>query len=62
MADANIFQGAIFHDSTTEDLNRMDFTETDGQMSNGESSTIPIETNYKPTNSAPKPAVHRVLL
>ncbi|XP_047955012.1 uncharacterized protein LOC125201120 isoform X1 [Salvia hispanica] len=59
MADANIFQGAIFHDSTTEDINRMDFTETDGQMSNGENSTIHIETNYKPTNSAPTPAVHR---
>ncbi|XP_057780982.1 uncharacterized protein LOC130999469 isoform X2 [Salvia miltiorrhiza] len=28
-------------------------------MSNGKSSTIHIETNHKPTNSTPKPAVHR---
>lgn len=61
MADANIFQGAIFHDSATVDVNRIDGTETDGQMSNGENSMVPIETNHKPTNSTPKPAVHRVL-
>lgn len=61
MADANIFQGAIFHDSASVDVNRIDGTETDGQMSNGENSMVPIETNRRPTDSTPKPAVHRVL-
>lgn len=59
MADANIFQGAIFHDSAMEDVNRIDSTEIDSQMSNGENSTRHIDANPKPTKSTPKPAAHR---
>ncbi|KAH6836818.1 lipase class 3 family protein [Perilla frutescens var. hirtella] len=59
MADANIFQGAIFHDIATEDAHRIDAAKIDGQMSNGENNARHIETNLKPTNSTPKPAAHR---
>lgn len=55
MADANIFQGAIFHDNTIES------TETDCPMNNGETGARHPETNLKQTKFSPKPAVHRVL-
>lgn len=55
MADANIFQGAIFHDNTIES------TEMDCQMGNGETGSRHPENNPKQTKFTPKPAVHRVL-
>ncbi|KAL8516556.1 hypothetical protein ACS0TY_014995 [Phlomoides rotata] len=53
MADANIFQGAIFHENTIES------TEIDCQMGNGETGSRHPETNPKQTKFTPKPAVHR---
>lgn len=61
MADANIFQGAIFHDNAMEDVNRIESTEFDSQMGNGENGSRPMETNPKQTKFTPKPAAHRVL-
>lgn len=60
MADANIFQGAIFHDNAMADVNRVESTELNSQMDNGENGKRHTETNPKQTNFTPKPAVHRV--
>ncbi|EYU40651.1 hypothetical protein ABFS82_14G057200 [Erythranthe guttata] len=59
MADANIFQGAIFHDNAMADANRIESTELNSQMDNGENGTTHMETNPKQTNFTSKPAVHR---
>ncbi|GER54569.1 lipase class 3 family protein [Striga asiatica] len=59
MADANIFQGAIFHDSAMANVNESEQTELTSQVDNGENGSRPIETNPKQDNSTPMPAVHR---
>ncbi|CAA0842440.1 lipase class 3 family protein [Striga hermonthica] len=59
MADANIFQGAIFHDSSMANVNESEQTEVSSQVDNGENVSRPIETNPKQDNSTPMPAVHR---
>ncbi|GFQ00133.1 hypothetical protein PHJA_002157300 [Phtheirospermum japonicum] len=59
MADANIFQGAIFHDNAMADVNGAEQTELNSQVDNGENGSRHAERNPKQTNFAPKPAVHR---
>ncbi|PIN01128.1 Triacylglycerol lipase [Handroanthus impetiginosus] len=59
MADANIFQGAIFHDNVMADVNGTEAGEHDSQMDNGENGSRHMEANPKQTNFTPKPAVHR---
>ncbi|KAI3461816.1 hypothetical protein Pfo_018479 [Paulownia fortunei] len=59
MADANIFQGAIFHDNAMADVSRIESTELGNQMDNVENGSRHMETNHKHTKFTPKPAVHR---
>ncbi|KAL3850451.1 hypothetical protein ACJIZ3_012333 [Penstemon smallii] len=59
MADANIFQGAIFHEDVMTSVNEIESTELDGQMNDGESISKSMETKSKLTKLPPKPAVHR---
>lgn len=64
MADANIFQGAIFHEDAEESLHGIQSTEStkfSGQQANGENSSKSVEEMPKQTKPTPKPAVHRVL-
>ncbi|KAL3616307.1 hypothetical protein CASFOL_039697 [Castilleja foliolosa] len=59
MADANIFQGAIFHDNATEDVNGDEQAELNSLVDNGENGSRHTETSPKKTKFTPKPAVHR---
>ncbi|KAK6122213.1 hypothetical protein DH2020_044041 [Rehmannia glutinosa] len=59
MADANVFQGAIFHDNAMTDVNRTEPTELDSEVDNGEHGSGHMETNPKQAKFTPKPAVHR---
>lgn len=59
MADANIFQGAIFHEDAIADVNGIEAAEPNCQMNNGENASISMETKPKQTKFTSKPAVHR---
>ncbi|KAA8550557.1 hypothetical protein F0562_002241 [Nyssa sinensis] len=62
MADANIFQGAIFHEDTLEDTQEIETTESgqvDSQKRKVENLSKPIEAKPKQPKTTPKPAVHR---
>ncbi|KAL6555620.1 hypothetical protein OROHE_007292 [Orobanche hederae] len=58
IADANIFQGAIFHDNIMADVNGNE-QELNNQVENGENGPIRAEKNSKQTKFTPQPAVHR---
>lgn len=59
MADANIFQGAIFHDNPMSDDCGNEPTKLDGQMGDGENDPACLETTTKQSKYSPKPAAHR---
>ncbi|KAL2488244.1 lipase class 3 family protein [Forsythia ovata] len=59
MADANIFQGAIFHEDPEEDVHGLESTQLDSQMNNGENFSKSPEPKPKQTKLTPKPAAHR---
>lgn len=65
MTDANILQGAIFHDheDAIEDIDKIEIVETkqrDGQKSNGEFRWDPLESKPGQLREKPRPAAHRV--
>lgn len=63
MADANIFQGAIFHEDAAEDLYGIAGTESvtvDSQKIRVENVSKSLEAKPRQPKSSPKPAVHRV--
>ncbi|KAM5562963.1 hypothetical protein ABKV19_017917 [Rosa sericea] len=60
MTDANILQGAIFHEDPVEDT---DGTNPPGsRKGNGENSFNPLESKTKQVNNKAKPAAHRGFL
>ncbi|KZV25731.1 hypothetical protein F511_04792 [Dorcoceras hygrometricum] len=59
MADANIFQGAIFHEDAMADLNGIEDAEPNSEMNNREDVSNSMETKPKQTKFTHKPAVHR---
>ncbi|KAE9460815.1 hypothetical protein C3L33_07244, partial [Rhododendron williamsianum] len=62
MADANIFQGAIFHEDAAEDLYGIATTESvtvDSQKIRVENVSKSLEAKPRQPKSSPKPAVHR---
>lgn len=62
MADANIFQGAIFHEDNVEDTNGIESSESaelSGQKNNGENLSKLVEPMPKQTKPSLKPAAHR---
>lgn len=64
MADANIFQGAIFHEEDVESTHAIQSTETTkshSQQFNGDNSSKSLEEVLMQKNPTPKPAVHQVL-
>lgn len=63
MTDANILQGAIFHEDVMEDIDRIEVAESKpgGQKGNGENRWNPLETKPRQLKDKPKPAAHRVL-
>lgn len=65
MTDANILQGAIFHDheDTFEDIDRIEVIESkrsEGQKGNGEIRWDPLDSKPRQLRDKPKPAAHRV--
>lgn len=63
MADANILQGAIFHEDAMEDTECSEVVESDQvgqQKGNGENRWNPLESKTKKQKPKPKPAAHRV--
>lgn len=63
MADANILQGAIFHEDAVEDTEAIEAIKSDqvaARNKNAENIMKPLETKPKPPKL--KPAVHRVRL
>lgn len=65
MTDANIFQGAIFHEDVMEDIDGTETNKSDQSESrkgNVENMWNPLESKSKQLNdkSKPKPAAHRV--
>lgn len=63
MTDANILQGAIFHEDAPEDIDRIEVVESkkvEGQKGNGENQWKPLESKPRQLNDKPKPAAHRV--
>ena len=63
IADANIFQGAIFHEDNVEDTNGIGSSESaefSSQKSNGENFSKLVEPMPKQTTPSLKPAAHRV--
>lgn len=62
IADANILQGAIFHEDAVEESNGHASTESDkGENENGkEYMWNPLESRSKQVKSKFKPAAHRV--
>ncbi|KAI8523319.1 hypothetical protein RHMOL_Rhmol13G0064100 [Rhododendron molle] len=62
MADANIFQGAIFHEDAADDLYGIATTESvtvDSQKIRVENVSKSLEAKPRQPKSSPKPAVHR---
>ncbi|KAJ0052619.1 hypothetical protein Pint_01462 [Pistacia integerrima] len=62
MTDANILQGAIFHEDAAEDIDRTEVVESkkvEGQKGNGETQWKPLESKPRQLNDKPKPAAHR---
>lgn len=62
MADANILQGAIFHDDL-EEPDRLEVTENDNSdvlPRNVRNSSKPLQVKPKQPKDVAKPAVHRV--
>ncbi|XP_007049623.2 PREDICTED: uncharacterized protein LOC18612656 [Theobroma cacao] len=62
MADANILQGAIFHEDVIEDIDRIEVTEAnqgERQKENGENQFSSLESKPKWIKDRPKPAAHR---
>ncbi|KAK4845717.1 hypothetical protein QYF36_008284 [Acer negundo] len=65
MADANILQGAIFHEDAFEDIDRVEVVESkqsEGQKGNGEIRWDPLESKPRQLKDKPKPAAHRGFL
>lgn len=65
MIDANIFQGAIFHEDATEEVDGTETNKSDPSESrkgNAENLWNPLESKSKQLSdkSKPKPAAHRV--
>lgn len=63
MTDANILQGAIFHEDPVEDADGTETNKTNppgGRKGNGENSFNPLESKTKQVNNKAKPAAHRV--
>ena len=63
MADANILQGAIFHEDVMEDIDRIEVIEAnqgERQKGNGENEFNSLESKPKLIKDMPKPAAHRV--
>ncbi|XP_022758770.1 uncharacterized protein LOC111305465 isoform X2 [Durio zibethinus] len=62
MADANILQGAIFHEDAMEDIDRIELNEANQgeiQKVNGENQFNSLESKPKQIKDRPKPAAHR---
>ncbi|XP_057513276.1 uncharacterized protein LOC130795273 [Actinidia eriantha] len=61
MADANIFQGAIFHEDAVEDnvVTTTESAQFDNQKINVENLPKSLEAKPRQENPTPKPAVHR---
>lgn len=65
MTDANIFQGAIFHEDAVEVTNGTENNKSNGpQNGNGNVENLwnPLESKSKQVNDKAKPAAHRVRL
>ncbi|XVE72682.1 hypothetical protein DITRI_Ditri11bG0058400 [Diplodiscus trichospermus] len=65
MADANILQGAIFHEDVMEDIDQIEVAETnqgERQKGNGENQFNTLDSKPKRINDRPKPAAHRGFL
>ncbi|MBA0653147.1 hypothetical protein Goklo_020349 [Gossypium klotzschianum] len=65
MADANILQGAIFHEDVAEEIGRIELTEAnrgERQKGNEENQFNPLESKPKQIKDRPKPAAHRGFL
>ena len=62
MADANILQGAIFHEDAVEDnvVTTTESAQFDNQKINVENLPKSLEAKPRQENPTPKPAVHRV--
>lgn len=62
MADANILQGAIFHDSVedAEEIDAVQSKQHESQTGNSEYLGNPLETKSKQLKDKSKPAAHRV--
>ncbi|MBA0832175.1 hypothetical protein Goarm_016581 [Gossypium armourianum] len=61
MADANILQGAIFHEDVAEEIGRIELTEAnrgERQKGNEENQFNPLESKPKQIKDRPKPAAH----
>ena len=58
IADANILQGAIFHEDAAEESDGP--AATGNQNGKGENKWNPLESRPKQLKSRPKPAAHRV--
>ncbi|GAA0144333.1 hypothetical protein LIER_04812 [Lithospermum erythrorhizon] len=62
MADVNIFQGALFHEDTVDDLHGLDSAgsrQGENQKNSVENVPKSIESKTNEAHSIPKPAVHR---
>ena len=61
MTDANILQGAIFHEDPVEDTEGIETNKSNALLKgNGENSFNPLESKTKQVNDKAKPAAHRV--
>ncbi|OMO60027.1 Lipase, class 3 [Corchorus capsularis] len=65
MADANILQGAIFHEDVMEDMGQTEVNEAkigERKKGNGENQFNSLESKPQQINDRPKPAAHRGFL
>ncbi|XP_042509488.1 uncharacterized protein LOC122085112 [Macadamia integrifolia] len=63
MADANILQGAIFHEDTAEDIEENEVAESEQlQSKNEENRRKPLQSKPNHQKSKPRPAAHRGFL
>lgn len=60
MTDANILQGAIFHEDSVGIIDVVESKKVEGQKGNGENQWKPLESKPRQLNDKPKPAAHRV--
>lgn len=63
MADANILQGAIFHEDAMEDAEEIEASKSEQcESRKGKSENLwnPLDTKSKQIKDKSKPAVHRV--